>query len=286
MTIATVSAYRVEILDGAADHTYVAQGTQGNPPPDYFACWGTQYVQSPHPAVCTGNINLGVANCCRGAPVWEPGLGWCPDTARIGAYLVNGVCHQSANCFLLSSGAHLDFTVIGYWASLLAFGPCGTGFTSWWLPFVYGVCGLENPAIAAELPEAAVRTEPTVVDDLRDLYASFQAQPQPPDAHDVIIQEAATVVRHYEPSFDPSVYRDLHAEFLNKKDAAIATGETGKTLADKINELSKELQGELAHRLDPAMYRRLSGVEPGKLLDICDPRLAAAAGVQVPTPKG
>jgi hypothetical protein len=174
----------------------------------------------------------------------------------------------------------LNFSVGGYWASLLAYGPYGTNFL-WWLAFVYGVCSMFNPAIAAEMPEAPA-AEPTVVDKLRDLYAELRAQPQPPDSHDVTIREAATVVKHFAPDVDPAVYRDLHAGFLDEKDAAIATGDTGQALADKLNGLSKKLQEELEHRVGPAHYEKLSGVHPGQRLDLVDPSLAAAAGVPVP----
>jgi hypothetical protein len=279
MAIVTVEAFRVPIgFPPGCDHTYVAQSTQGSPPPDYFACWGQSYARSNYPPVCTGNVNYNLANCYRDS-VFLP-WGEYPDTAAIGVYGVNGVCHQSANCFLLSANVQLNFSVGGYWASLLAYGPLGTN-ALWWLGFVYGVCSMFNPAIAAEMPEAAA-AEPSVVDKLRDLYASFRTQPQPPDSHEVIIREAATVVKHFEPDVDPSGYRDLHARFLDEKDAAIATGVTGQPLADKLNSLSKQLQEELAHRLDPAHYKKLSGVEPGQTLDLCDHRLAAATGVPVP----
>jgi hypothetical protein len=203
-----------------------------------------------------------------------------PDTAAIGIYGVNGVCHQSANCFLYSAGVSLNFTVLGYWASLLAYGPYGTNYL-WWLAAVYDVCSWFNPAIAAEMPEAAA-VEPSAVDKLRDLYASFLAQAQPPNPHDVIIGEAATVVQHHVPGFNPSVYRDLHAEFLNQKDAAIATGDTGQALATKLNDLSGQLQAAVEKRVGPDIYKKLNGVDAGQTACLCDPRLADAVGVHVP----
>lgn len=278
--IATVAAFRVPIgFPPACDHTYVAQGTRGSPPPDYFACWGQSYVQSPYRPVVTGNINYGAANCYRDS-IYLPGTEY-PDTAAIGIYGVNGVCHQSCNCFLFSAGVGLNFTVGGYWASLLAYGPWGTQFLYWWYPWVYGPCSMFNPPVAAELAPAAA-AEPTVVDKLRDLYAEFRAQSEPPDTHEVIIGEAATVVRHFEPDVDPSVYRDRHAQFLSDKDAAIATGDTGHALADKLNALSRGLQEDLERRVGPAHYKKLSGVDPGHRLDLIDPSLAAATGVAVP----
>src|SRR5712692_6696510 len=93
MALTTVEAWAVPILFGA-DHTFVAQGDTQT---DYFACWGQHFDPSPKQPICTGNINYNLANCYR-----DPLFG-CPDTAGIGIYGVNGVCHQSANCFLFSA---------------------------------------------------------------------------------------------------------------------------------------------------------------------------------------
>lgn len=286
MTIVNVQAYRVEFQwQGITmDHTYIGDGpgTPGHPPPYYFMCWGPGFNPSPHPPVVSGNINYNCANCYRGPQIYVPGLGECSDTAGIGYYLVQGVCHQSANCFLFSAGpwwVTLNFSVIGYWASLLAYGTYGTNF-AWWLPGIFDICALFNPAIAAEMPQAAA--EPSLASKMQDLYAEFQVQPQPPHPHDALIKEAATVVRHHVPGFNPDIYRDLHAEFLDQKDAAIATGITGQALADKLNDLSRQLQLAVSDRVGPEIYRKLNGVDAGQTVYLCDPRLAAAAGRPVP----
>ncbi len=219
MALATVETWAVPILFGA-DHTFVANG---NTQSDYFACWGQHFDSSPKQSICTGNINYGLANCYR-----DPLFGY-PDTAGIGIYGINGVCHQSANCFLFSSGVTLTFSVGGYWASLLAYGPYGTAFLPW-LFGVYAVCAWLNPSIAPEMPVGSAPS-PSVADKIRALYASYLAQPQPPPhPHDRLISEAAIVTQHHVPQADPSKYRDLHAEFLKEKDVVIATGITGQAL--------------------------------------------------------
>ncbi len=273
MTTVTVQAWRVDIA-GGLNHTYVASGTQGNPPPNYFACWGPSYAQGGHPAVCSGNIIINRANCYRDS------VGPCPDTAGIGIYGINGVCHQSANCFLFSGNVVLNFEVAGYWLSLLAYGVYGTQFWDLWLP-LYGICSWFNPWIEPAISEGAA-AEPSVTDKIRDLYASYMAQPQPPDPHQRLIDEAATVTTHFVPEADPSKYRDLHAEFLKEKDAVIATGITGQALADKLNSLSKQLQGATAQRVGAQLYKKLNGVDAGQMLDLCDPRLADIVGRPVP----
>jgi hypothetical protein len=286
MARASVSAWRWTFQPWSGgpwlDHTYVGQGpgAGNNPPADYFGCWAQGFYETQYPSapVVSGNINYNCANCYRDTILSYH------DTAGIGIYGVNGVCHQSANCFLFSAGpwaVTLNFSVLGYWASLLAYGTYGTNFP-WWLAAVYEWCSWWNPAIAPEMPQAAAAAEPPVVGELRDLYASFLAQPKPPDSHDVIIKEAETVVRHHIPGFDPSVYRDLHKGFLSEKDAAIATGATGKALADKLNDLSKQLQLAVADRVGPEHYKKLNGVDAGQTAYLCDPRLEAAVGVPVP----
>lgn len=274
MSIVTLEAWAVH-LDWFADHTFVANANPsgGTPPPEYFACWGLNYTQA-QVQICSGNVIYDRANCYR-----DPAFGF-PDTAGIGVYGVNGVCHQSANCFLYSSGVTLNFGVRGYWASLLAYGPYGTLFPAW-LFGTYAVCSWFNPSIAPEMVEGAA-AGPTVADKIRALYASYLAQPQPPHPHDRLISEAAIVTQHHVPQADPSKYQDLHAEFLKEKDAVVVTGITGQPLADKLNSLSTQLQGALAQRVGPTLYQQLNGVPAGQTLNIIDPAIAAVAGRPIP----
>jgi hypothetical protein len=86
------------------------------------------------------------------------------------------------------------------------------------------------------------------------------------------------VTKHFVPEADPTKYRDLHAEFLNEKDAVVATGIRGQALADKLDSLSKQLQGAIAQRVGATLYKKLNGVDAGQTLGIIDPRLAAVAG--------
>jgi len=281
-TTVNVSAWRqdFQVWPGAwLDHTYVGQGpgAGANPPANYYACWCQTFVETQYPAapVVSGNIHYLRANCYR-----DSALGF-PDTAGIGVYGINGVCHQSANCFLYSAGVLLNFSVIGYWASLLAYGPWGTNYPLW-LAAVYGWCDWLNPSVVAETPEPADVAPSADVTQLLDLYASFHAQPQPPSTNDVIMGTAATVVQQQIPGFDPSTYQDLHAEFLSQKDAAIATGDTGKALADQLNNLSQQLQLAVADRVGPELYKKLNGVDVGQTAVLCDPRMTDAVGVSVP----
>jgi hypothetical protein len=263
--VATLQGHAYQIAE-VADHTYVLCTDNGQ----WFGCWGGGPGDGPDDReICEGNGDYELANCYRCNV-----LRW-PATACTGVYAVNGVCHQSANCFLFSADVTLDFEVRGYWFTLLAYGPYGTDFQSWLLT-TYGTCAIAHP-----VPVPPETPEPSLGDRIRALHASYLTRQPPPSLNDLLIDEAAEVVRHFVPDLDPSTYRDLHADFLQRKDEMIASGITGERLADALNSLSADLQGALAQRVGDAMYQRVSGVPAGETLRIIEPD-AAAAGLPVP----
>lgn len=256
-------------LSAVADHTYVGNGNSSHTPSEYYACWGQSYTPG-NTLICSGNGNTAIANCYR-----DPLLGF-PDTAGIGIYAVNGVCHQSANCFLLSANVELNLNVRGYWLTVVVYGPYGTLFPAWLLG-TYAWCSFWN---GGPMKEEAVPAEPTVADKIRGLYSGYMAQGQPPTPHEAIISQAAIVGQHHEPELDPASYQDLQAQFLKDKDAVVAKGKTGRALADELNALSKQLQTELAKRLGASMYKKLTGFDAGVTVDIIEH--TEAAGHQPP----
>ena len=97
---------------------------------EFFDCWGEPSRTGPDRVlICSGEGNYPVANCYRCSLEYEGKI--YPDTACIGIYAVNGVCHQSANCFLFTAGVTLTFEVRGYWFTLLAYGTYGNFYTFW-----------------------------------------------------------------------------------------------------------------------------------------------------------
>jgi hypothetical protein len=79
-----------------ADHTYVACPDAGD---EFFDCWGEPSRTGPdRMLICSGEGNYPVANCYRCSLEYEGKI--YPDTACIGIYALNGVCHQSvtASC--------------------------------------------------------------------------------------------------------------------------------------------------------------------------------------------
>ena len=80
-----------------ADHTYVACPDAGD---EFFDCWGEPSRTGPDPDahLLAGEGNYPVANCYRCSLEYEGKI--YPDTACIGIYALNGVCHrrQTASC--------------------------------------------------------------------------------------------------------------------------------------------------------------------------------------------
>lgn len=216
-----------------------------------------------------------MANCYRCSLEFEGKI--YPDTACIGIYALNGVCHQSANCFLISAGVTLTFEVRGYWFTLLVYGTYGNFYT-FWAKLLQ--CSL---AAGAEVPasgEIAVAINPSLPNQIRSLYEASATEVPAPSRNEMLIREAALVTRFYAPDIDPARFRDLHAALLAAKDAAIASGPTRAELAEGLNAVAAEYQGILAERLGAAVYERLMGVPAGERVDIIEPGLQAAAGVR------
>ena len=255
-----------------ADHAYVYC-------PDtkkYFDCWGGHEGPEPRRLRCNGQGNYAVANCYRG-----PGVDWFKyipsisgssvsgnthDNACLGPYGILGVCHQAANCFLISAGVTLNNDVRGYWASVLSYGVYGK-FHDIWLKYVYNPCVGNNEKLESTKEEDVN----PLFGKIRQLHKSFSAQSTKPHPHEVIIKEAALVTNHHAPEVDTSQYRELHAQFLKDKDAAIISGLKGKDLAIKINDLSTEFQDKVAKIIGAKAYEKLTGIGYGETINIVNP---------------
>ena len=258
-----------------ADHAYVYC-------PDvkeYFDCWGGHEGPKPRHLRCAGQGNYTVAKCYRGPePVFcngklrgssgsSSGKGGTHENACLGNYGDRGVCHQAANCFLFSAGITLNNDVKGYWASVLTYGVYGKDHNDW-LRDVYNPC-LEK-CLKKEV-KSIKEDEDQLFVKIRQLHESFSAQSTKPHHHEVIIKEAAVVTNHHTPEVDTSQYRELHAQFLNDKDAAIVSGLKGKDMAIKINELSTEFQNKVAEIIGHEAYEKLTGVKFGETVNIVNP---------------
>ena len=268
--MATFEAWAQDALDGItwADHTYVRCPDNGK----FFGCWSDSYKGVRK--IVTGNGNYAVADCYR-CPVL-----WFPDTACIGSYAVDGVCHQSANCFLFTANVTLNFNVRGYWLSLLLYGTYGKSFWRW--VSLFNSCVRLHPTAAAKEVVVAGASDDPLPEKIRQLHASAHAKGAPPDGNEVLMDEAAMVTKHHVPGFDPGKIRGIHADILREKDDITASGLKGRPLADRLNELAARAQDKLAKRLTPEEYKTLMGVGPDQRLNIVENRLADVAGEPAP----
>lgn len=260
-----------------ADHAFVYCPDTGK----YFDCWGGHEGPEPRRLRCAGKGSYAVANCYRG-----PGVDWFKyipsisgssvsgnihDNACLGPYGVLGVCHQAANCFLLSAGVTLNNNVRGYWASVLTYGVYGH-FHDIWMKYVYNPCVRNNEKLNNEKLESTEKEdEDPLFGKIQQLHESFSAQNTKPHHHEMIIKEAALVTNHYAPEVDTMQYRELHAQFLIDKDAAITSGLKGKDLAIKINDLSTEFQDRVAKIIGAEAYEKLTGIKYGETINIVNP---------------
>ena len=262
-TMVPIEAWATKI-DDAADHTYVRCTVSGGKQ-EYFVCWGGHDGPDQR-RICRSQAEYAVPDCYRGKPV-----GGCKDTAEIGVYAVNGVCHQSANCFLYSAGATLNTEVRGYWLTVGLYGTYGTRF-DWWLENVYTPCakGVAHPEMDA------------LSRKLHELYVPAAATPArwgPRNRTDLIVQDAAITAEHWVPGTSVESFAERHKELLVEKDRIIGSGIVGEPLAVKLNMLARQAQDALATLLEADEYEQLIGVPPSETLDVIDPALAHIAGI-------
>jgi len=265
-------SYDVEGLEQFAEHTYLKCPERNA----YFDCWGGHESEDQGSGVlrfsCKGRYD--VASCYR-----RPAFGR-PDTAGIGVYGINGVCHQTANLFLCSTGRVITLKdgVKGYGASVLAYGvhgdvapfggPLQPVFYEVWKMTVYNPCYQEAMTPAPDAGHLLLR-------EIRDTRRSLLKLGGKMNHRELIHREASLVARQALPDLDAGSFKDIHMDFLKEKTAIIRKGIKGEPLANKLNEIAAGFQRSLAERIGPASFERLTGLKPGETVMLVDPRLAA-----------
>ena len=289
-------------LPGVADHTYIYCPNAPAGKNKYFYCWGGGDINAPLSARVmreSGKNAYHVANCYRTPMEYAGALR--PDTAALGAYLINGVCHQSANLFMYAaSWEWMTLTVVdgrlrpmGLPVTYAAYGPRGAPeLVHWpvWWSTTYKPCanshGLDAAAEDARkqavLARLAVKVDSTTIpteDDNRRLiiaeFAAFVEESQP------TIMGAMGLPATAEP-VNPDRFADRHMDFLVEKDELIAAdykpGQPGasEALAERINNLTIDFQKQLEDTLGPQGYTQVTGLAPGQYVKIVDPRIAGS----------
>jgi hypothetical protein len=261
-----------------ADHTWVYSPENDR----YFDCWGDHSGPNKQ-RIVVGNGSYPRADCYR-CPVWP-----FPDTAGIGIFAIDGVCHQSTNCFLYTANTTLDVSVRGYWFSLFSYGTFGRSYRRW-LANHYGRCSgttLEDAACLLSPQQTDGMTpepeeENPTIRIVREIYGPVTDRGRPKHPNELLADEVAAVTALHAPEIDPNQFRDVQMDYLGRKDDLIASGYTGAQLAERLDDLARTTQNVLAKRLGREQYERLMGVPSGVTLGLVNPDLAEAAGVATP----
>jgi hypothetical protein len=262
------------------DHTWVY--SPGND--RYFACWGGHDGPNKR-RIVAGNGSYDRADCYR-CPVWP-----FPDTAGIGVFAVDGVCHQSTNCFLYTANRTLNFAVRGYWFSLFSYGTFGRSYRRW-RTTPYGRCtgGTPTAMLGTPKPQEAPgltrerEGEDATIRAVREVYAPAMMRGARKHRHELLADEVAAVTRLHAPEVNPDQFRDIHRRYLRRKDELIASGHRAERLAERLDDLARKTQQELSKRIGREHYERLMGVPADVTLGLVEPALAAAAGVPADLP--
>jgi hypothetical protein len=229
----------------AADHVWVKAGNGAT-----FDCWGGH---APGKVVCSGVGNYALADCYRCPLSLPEPIGFVPDTACIGFYLEKGVCHQSANRFLYSTGVTLPFSVRGYFLSVALYGVYGGTFQ---FLAVYHACG------GAKKDMFSLPSGDPIFEAVRQVHASVDLEMS--DPNEVIVEETAALIRHHLPDFsalDLDTFKNFQREYLEQKDSVLGSGLQGRELALRFDELCFQVQERLRNFFGDENYVTLMGID-------------------------
>ena len=294
---------QTRIID-AAEHTYLKVpsredrvGNRANPGKGtrYFQCWGScrgeHGTHGVHRRSYSGYFL--VPDAYR-IPQQLSEHDWYEDTAS-GAYGINGVCHQSANRFLLSGGGLLDLKdgIRGYWASFAAYGSYGTFtpsypgtqprfFSEWKRRFF-------DPAWSAWGPTADGATEAISTDGNARLFQAVQAeyasafteyeaaQRSPQDLeHELVWRTTGLLMKDVLPDLDVQELHDPHLDLLREKDHILASKDD-PDLPARINELIARFQVDVAARIGEDAFRKIACHPSTEAVQVVDPTIWAAS---------
>ncbi len=256
-----------------AQHTYIRCPDKNT----YFNCWGDHQSSTETP----GTLRFSCAAIYDVADCYRRNIFNIKDTAGIGVYAVNGVCHQTANLFLYSSGRTItiDDGVKGYGLSSLAYGtygdfnpldtPLQQAFLDLWKTTVYNKC-------YAKYLEENRDSGNVLFQDIKQLYKSAVKELKIP-SHELIHEEAALLIRHSLLNIDPQNIKNIHLDFLKEKHSIINARLKGAELANKINEAAIQFQNSLSERIGADAFSKLTGLRPGETIKLVDPKIAAVA---------
>jgi hypothetical protein len=268
-------AWRVPCDWKAVDHTYIRCPDKHKT----FKCWGSD-TKKDSSRVLKGKGVYKVADCYR-----LPAFGH-EDTAGIGVYGVNGVCHQTANLFLHTVGKTMAKGVHGYaWSVALwgfhgAYFPADSPLLNWifyldWKGAIYKPCYKKYKASEAEMLEETAPDDPEgrLFSSLMAYYDTLDLA-TPGDPNDIVAAEFALLVAHRLPELAASSFEEIHREMLVEKARILREKPRGEDLAAKINAISSRFQEQMHERIGAESHALLGGIDDPSPLAVVDPEIA------------
>lgn len=276
-----------------ADHTFVYCPDNN----EIFGCWDGGDIKAPDAVkICAGTYDnaYAVANCYRDSHPPRP------DTAGVGVYGLNGVCHQSANCFLYAAGTQLVLKggrPGGLLESTAAYGAYGAAYpfdsadilhrgpaahaAHWaaWYTANYWWCSGKKDNVKAISKDPIFR-------ETHGLYERLRSQSQAPNgAAAAKISDLTILIEHAVPGLDLGAIADLQYSYLKEHEgflrAELPSIPKIKVIdeksAERVNALSAQFQKALAQRVGADNYMKLTGRGTSETIDLLDSRILEGA---------
>lgn len=281
--------YPTTLFAGLADHTYVSCGTGKRA----WGCWGGKVGGNP--------LGSGQGSTAQADAIAEPN-----ERARITCYLINGVCHQSANR-ILSPARFTARGARGYWVSEALYGTYGRprGFL--------GVCKApfhRHQNVTGDLPECVEPPEGPAdfsveapvgegevsasmeeyLDTVTAVYeeispAFWRAEATPVDVASFQLTLFSILVeykigRDFLGTVPGGRLQEIRLRVEEERyeiEEEFNKGLPVTEFVDRYNELITRFQHDVARTVDRRQYEALFELNPGEDVVLGDPRIAEAA---------
>lgn len=272
-----------------ADHTFVyCPGKDAS-----FKCWGSANLSAPDAAkVCSKSASKAYcrANKYR---ISVPHVG--DDTAGVGIYAINGVCHQSANLFLYSAGTTLPLNKSrpkGILASHALFGVYGAGFPGGistyvthfaaWNAAIYAQASARCWFTLAKASDESSGSDAGLISKITSLHferlglAAATLTDGENVSSSLVPQEMKVLLSHYLSVDNDTNVLAMHQDIIAEKEEIFSAygitlspamtttkelpqGKDVDEMVKKLNGLALEFQSQLAEKLGTDGYKNING---------------------------
>ena len=280
--------YRSNLFAKMADHTYVTCGNGAR----RWKCWGG----------CKGGDALiqGAGETKQANAIAQP-----DGRAGITCYLINGVCHQSANRVLFPAGITVH-GARGYYISESLYGPYGRPHGA------FGTCNApfdRHTGMSGDLPESTVIQGQHIADESDSIAKIANQHPEPERYTEYLRRvndlyagaemkelevEPAKLLPFQLKLFEELIRFKLGSSFLNKRKTENLQEVRGQIEDERIsiensfgrnnisvdefvsgfNSLTESFQKQMANILKRGEYTQFLGIEPDDMVVLGDVDIA------------